>query len=118
MSRPQRRHVLLAEGGYYVVTGVLPFASRRLFERITGPKVDWWLVETVGALVTAAGGGMLSAALRREVTPEITGVAAGCAVGLAGIDVFYFLRGRISRVYLEDASIQVAALAGLLASRD
>ena len=43
-----RDRVLLAQGGYYVATGVAPFISRRLFEAITGPKSDWWLVQTVG----------------------------------------------------------------------
>ena len=40
----------MAQGGYYVATGVLPFVSRRAFEALTGPKREWWLVQTVGAL--------------------------------------------------------------------
>src|SRR3954453_8582479 len=42
-----RRRVLLLQGGYYVLTGVAPFVSRRAFERVTGPKAEWWLVQTV-----------------------------------------------------------------------
>jgi hypothetical protein len=37
----ERRRVLLAQGGYYVATGVLPFVSRRAFEALTGPKREW-----------------------------------------------------------------------------
>jgi hypothetical protein len=109
------RHVLLGQGGYYLATGVAPFASRRLFERVTGPKLEWWLVQTTGVLVTSIGAGIVSATLRNRETPEIVGIAAGCAAGLAGIDIVYVLRGRISPVYLADAGIQLAVLAGLRA---
>ena len=52
------RKSLLAQGAYYLGTGVAPFVSRRAFEAVTGPKKEWWLVETVGVLVTAVGAGL------------------------------------------------------------
>ena len=113
MRPPDTRTVLLCEGAYYLATGVAPFVSRRLFEAVTGPKREWWLVQTAGVLVTAAGAGMVSAGVRRRDAPEVVGIAAGCAAGLAAIDVVYVARGRISPVYLVDAALQVAALAGL-----
>ena len=113
----RRERTLLALGGYYLATGVAPFASRHAFEAVTGPKVDWWLVQTVGAVVTVAGGAMVSAAARNRVTPEITGLAAGCAAGLAAIDVAYVALGRIRPVYLADAAIQAAGLAALARGR-
>ena len=106
------RRTLLAQGAYYVGTGVAPFVSRRAFEAVTGPKREWWLVETVGVLVTAVGGGLIGAAARDRVTPEVVAIAAGCAGGLAAIDVVFVARGRISPTYLADAAIQVALLAG------
>ena len=106
------RTTLLAQGAYYVATGVAPFVSRRAFEAVTGPKREWWLVETVGVLVTAVGGGLIGAAARDRVTPEVVVIAAGCAGGLAAIDVVYVARGRISPSYLADAAIQAALLAG------
>ena len=54
--QPRRRNVLAVQGAYYLVTGVAPFVSRRWFERVTGPKTEWWLVQTAGALVGVAGG--------------------------------------------------------------
>jgi hypothetical protein len=104
------RRSLLAQGGYYLGTGVAPFVSRRAFEAVTGPKKEWWLVETVGVLVTAVGGGIAAAAARDRVTPELAAIAAGCAGGLAAIDVVYVLRGRISPTYLLDAAAQLALL--------
>ena len=61
---PTGRIVLLVRGGYYVATGVVPFVSRRAFEAATGPKREWWLVQTVGALVTVIGCVLLSGARR------------------------------------------------------
>ena len=105
--------VLVAQGGYYALTGLAPFVSRRAFEAVTGPKRDWWLVQTVGAVVTPVGVGLAVAGARGRATPEVTGIAAGCAVGLAAVDVYHSSRGRISRVYLLDAACQAAALAGI-----
>jgi hypothetical protein len=102
---------MLAQGAYYLATGVAPFVSRRAFEAVTGRKREWWLVETVGVLVTAVGTGVLAAAARDRVTPEITAIAVGCAGGLAAIDVVYVARGRISPAYLADAAAQVGLLA-------
>ncbi len=115
---PARHRIVGGLGGYYVASGIAPFASRRAFEAVTGPKLEWWLVQTVGALVTVAGATMVSAAARRRVTPEIVGLAAGCAGTLAAIDVVYVARGRIRPTYLLDAVVEVAALAALAAGRD
>jgi hypothetical protein len=106
------RGTLLAQGAYYVATGVAPFVSRRAFAAVTGPKREWWLVETVGVLVTAVGAGLIGAAARDRVTPELLTIAGGCAAGLAGIDIVYVARRRIKPTYLGDAAIQVALLAG------
>src|SRR3954452_15057773 len=116
-ARPSERGVLLAEGGYYLATGLAPFVSRRAFEAVTGPKTEWWLVQTVGAIVTVVGAAMVSGALSRRVTPELRAVAAGCAAGLAAIDVVYVARGRLRRTYLLDAGLEIASLAALAVSR-
>jgi hypothetical protein len=115
MSRAaDTRVVLTAQGVYYVATGVLPLVSRRAFEAITGPKREWWLVETVGALVTVMGGAFLGAARRRRVTPELVVVAGGSAASLAAIDVVYVLKRRIAPTYLIDAAVEIALVAGLV----
>jgi hypothetical protein len=56
------------------------------------------------------GAGVAAAAARDRVTPEIAAIAVGCAGGLAAVDVVYVARGRISPVYLADASAQIALL--------
>ena len=111
------RTALLAQGSYYLATGVAPFVSKRAFAAVTGPKREWWLVETVGALVTAVGAGLLVAAVRDRVTPEIEIIATGCAAGLAAIDVVYVARRRIAPTYLADAVIEIALIAAQIRAR-
>jgi hypothetical protein len=116
VSAEDTRGVLAAQGAYYVATGTLPFVSRRLFEALTGPKREWWLVQTVGGLVDAIGGSLLCAAYTRRITPELLGVAAGRAAFLAVIDVVYVWKGRIAPTYLADAAVELG-LVGALGAR-
>jgi hypothetical protein len=113
MAAPSERAILTAQGAYYVTTGVVPFVSRRAFEAVTGPKLEWWLVQTVGALVTVVGGALLSGARQGRITPELRGIAAGSAASLATIDIVYVARRRIAPTYLLDATVQLALLAAL-----
>jgi hypothetical protein len=105
--------VLMTQGTYYVATGVLPFVSRRAFEALTGPKQEWWLVQTVGALVTVVGIALASGARRGRAQPELLFVAAGSAASLAAIDVVYVARRRIAPTYLADAAIELGLLTAL-----
>jgi hypothetical protein len=104
------RIALGAQAAYYVATGAVPFVSRRLFEAVTGPKREWWLVQTLGGVVCVVGAGLASAAARERVTPEIVGLAAGSAAVLGASDVWHVARGRISPVYLLDAAAEAAIL--------
>jgi hypothetical protein len=95
------------QGIFYLVTGIWPLLSMRTFEAVTGPKTDDWLVKTAGVLITAIGAVLTLAGIRRQTAPEIPLLAVGSAAGLTGIDVVYATRGRISRVYLLDALVEV-----------
>jgi hypothetical protein len=90
--------VSVIQGFYYVLTGVWPLLSRRTFQRVTGPKSDFWLVQTVGVVVAVAGVVLMMAAIRKRIMPEIGVLAVGNAAGLAGIDLVYSSKGRISPV--------------------
>lgn len=88
---------------YYALTGVWSLVSIKTFQKVTGPKVDIWLVKTVGTLVLVIGGVLGMAAKKGRVTPEIALLATGSAAGLAAIDVVYATKKRISPIYLLDA---------------
>lgn len=100
----------VAQGAFYIATGVWPILHMRSFEAVTGEKTDDWLVKTVGAMITVVGVTMTVAGLRRRVTPEIAMLAAGSAAALAAVDVIYNQKGVIPPVYLLDA----VAEAGLI----
>lgn len=103
-----RAALALAQGVFYALTGLWPLVSIGTFERVTGPKVDRWLVKTVGVLVGVIGAVLLRAGARRRVDAEIALLAAASALGLAVIDTTYSVRGRISKVYLLDAVVELA----------
>ncbi|HEX8821509.1 MAG TPA: hypothetical protein VF794_16410 [Archangium sp.] len=101
----------VAQGVFYVGTGVWPLVHLRSFEAVTGPKREGWLVKTVGALIAVVGGTLLSAGLRRRVGPELMLLAAGSAASLAAVDLRYSPQ-RISPVYLLDAFAEGVLLTG------
>lgn len=111
MPALSRRSVALAQGVYFAATGLWPIVHARSFQAVTGPKVDVWLVKTVGALVGVIGGTLVASALRDRVTPEVAALGAGSAAALGTVDVLYVRRGRIPKVYLADA-VAEAALVG------
>jgi hypothetical protein len=86
--------------------------SRRTFERVTGPKADFWLAQTVGVLVTGIGGVLLLGEKRGRLTPELELLGAASAAALGLVDLAFALRGRISKVYLADAAAEAALVAG------
>jgi hypothetical protein len=101
------RAVCFVQGLYFILTGVWPLVDMKSFMQITGFKVDQWLVRTVGVLILVVGLVLLSAARSRRISPEILGLAVGCALGLTAIDVYYVLIDRIRDVYLFDALAEV-----------
>jgi hypothetical protein len=100
-----------------LVTGLWPILHMRSFEAVTGPKTDRWLVKTVGALVAVNGLVLAAAGVNNRVTPEVVGLAIGQSAGLAAVDVVYVARGRISRVYLLDALLELVFIGAWVANR-
>ena len=96
-------------GAYYLVTGLWPLLSMRTFESVTGPKTDRWLVRMVGLLAAVIGASLL--ARRGNVDRTLP---VGSALAFASVDTTYSLRGTISRIYLADALLELALVAGWL----
>jgi len=100
------------QAAFYLGTGIWPLLHRRSFERVTGPKADFWLAQTVGVSVAAIGLGLAQAAsTRKPVSAELRTVAIGSAAGLALLDLVFVARRRISPVYLLDAAAESALIA-------
>lgn len=102
--------VAYAQAAYFALTGVWPLAHVRSFMAVTGPKVDVWLVRTVGVLVTVIGAVIGMAAWRHAMGPEIVTLAIGGAAALAAVDVIYVVRRVIARIYLADAVAELVLI--------
>ena len=77
------------------------------FEALTGAKTDKWLARTVSGLLITLG----VEQLRRPDDPESAAAARRLGIGTAAtlvvIDLFYVARGRISKIYLLDAAVEL-----------
>lgn len=121
MPRPHwlsRGKVSVAQGGYYLLTGLWPLLAIGLFLSVTGaPEEELWLVRTVAGLLIVAGLVLLLAGLRQRVTIDIRILGMGFALVLALIDVVHVVNGTIRPVFLVDAVIELALLAGWAVAR-
>lgn len=87
----------------------------RTFEAVTGPKLDRWLVKMVGLLATATGVALAVGLRREQISAESRVLAVATAASFCMIDTVYAVNGRISRIYLADAAVEMALIAALLA---
>lgn len=110
----EKRQILRAQALYYLVTGITPVVSMRLFERITGPKTDKWLVQMVGLLAASIGVTLLAGTGEDEIDDVVLTLALTSALSFAAIDVVYTAKRRISPVYLADAALEAAFTAMLI----
>jgi hypothetical protein len=98
-----RAHGLLNLAG-----GAWPLISLPSFEAVFGPKTDRWLVRTVSGLLVVNGLTQLAAATSPAGVPYARRLGLGTAGVLAAVDLGYATRGRISRMYLLDAAVELA----------
>lgn len=106
------RAVPLVHAAFFVIGGLWAIVGRRSFEAISGRKVDYWLVRTVGGLLVVVGAVLANAARRNRVTPEIAWLGIGSSAVLTAIDLVYTAKRRISPVYLLDAVANTILIAG------
>ena len=109
--------IALVQGVFYLATGIWPLIDIDSFQAVTGPKMDLWLVRTVGVLVAVIGAVLVTAARRQRLGAEIMLLAVGSALGLAAIDIIYVLSGTISPIYLADAVAEIGLVAAWILGR-
>lgn len=94
-------------GTFNLVNGLWPILHMSSFETVFGPKTDKWLVRTVSGLLVANGLAQLRAAGTVDGFESARRIGLGTASTLALIDLAYAPRGRISRMYLLDAAVEI-----------
>lgn len=97
---------------FYTVSGIWPIVHLPSFLWVTGPKVDLWLVRTVGALLAWTGILVGLAAWRKSFSRDLFALVVGQATILALVDVIYVTAGRISPIYLGDAAAEILLVLG------
>jgi hypothetical protein len=102
--------LLIAQGLYYLITGLWPIVHMRSFLAVTGPKTDLWLVRTVGILIIVIGAAMTIAGMTGEPWVAMLTLAIGSALALTWVDVFYVATGQIPKIYLLDAVVEAVLL--------
>ena len=100
-------YVAIAQGIFYLLTGVWALVSIKTFQMVTGPKTDLWLVKTVGVLVSVIGTVLILAGARSQITLEVFVLAVGSCLVLAAIDIIYVSKKVIAPVYLWDAAAEL-----------
>jgi len=110
--RVSPRTIAGLQAAYLVGSGVWPLVDRSSFEAVTGRKVDFWLVRTVGGLALAIGTsvGIAVAQGRKERQTTALALASGLVFGLADLRA---ARSH-SRIYLADTALQVVFASGWL----
>ncbi|MCA1702937.1 MAG: hypothetical protein LC808_06570 [Actinobacteria bacterium] len=93
-----------------MATGLWPILHLTSFMKVTGPKVDFWLVKGFGVLVIVIALPILLAAYYGRPSLEVWTLAVGAAAGLTLIDVWYVSRRVIAPIYLVDAVAEVALI--------
>jgi hypothetical protein len=99
-----------AQGTFNVASGLWPLAHMRSFEAVLGPKVDRWLVYTVGGLLVCIGAAQLTSTADGAGVRQARRLGVGTALTLGAVDLVYVPRRRISRIYLVDAALEVGWL--------
>jgi hypothetical protein len=112
LAETDLRRMATLQAAYFLVSGLWPIVSRPTFEAVTGPKSDYWLVRTVGALASVIGTTLGVASYRNRVSSELAVLGIGSAFAFGVVDVFYSTTGRISRVYLVDAAFECVIAGG------
>jgi hypothetical protein len=107
------KRAALAQGIYYVITGLWPIIHMRSFGAVTGRKRDSWLAQANGALIAAVGVALLvGARAKGKPLPAHKALGVASAAALGGSDAIFVAKGRIPRIYAVDA-VAEAALIGL-----
>lgn len=99
-----------------MVSGVWPLVHVDSFQKVTGPKTDLWLVNTVGLLLVAIGGGLVVAGVSRQLVPALVVIAMASAAALVLIELVYVRRRVISPIYLADALVELGFIGWWVAS--
>jgi hypothetical protein len=105
-----------AHGVANLIGGLWPLLHLHSFEAVFGPKTDRWLVKTVSGLLVVNGLTQLGTTSSMKSIAQARRLGVGTASVLAVIDLIYVPMGRISKMYLIDAAVEIGWITAWLTS--
>lgn len=106
-----------AQLAYWLVGAVWPLVSMRSFERITGNKRDEWLVRTVALMMLSVLATLETMRHDGRQGRAMRVLGATSTAALGSVALLGPLVGRISKVYLVDAIVDLGLMAAWLSAR-
>jgi len=106
--------IQLIQGSYYLVAGLFVAIGLNALQSVAGPQRDvdhLWYVRLCGALVAAAGVGLIIASRRIGQIRAATGGAMGLALILALLEGAGLAAGILPMTFLLDIGMQLGFLA-------
>lgn len=100
--------IALAQGVYYLASGLWPVLHLASFMAVTGPKTDHWLVQSFGVVIAATGLVFLWRGAHGRVEQATRQFGLATSLALAAIDFWFVSTGAISAIYLADGVAEVA----------
>jgi hypothetical protein len=95
------------QGAANLIGGLWPLLHLKSFEAVFGPKTDRWLVKTVSGLLVVNGLTQLGTTSTPESIRQARRLGIGTAAVLGTVDLIYAPIGRISKMYLADAVVEI-----------
>ncbi|MGQ0830036.1 MAG: hypothetical protein ACT4ON_16740 [Bacteroidota bacterium] len=101
------KYILLCQGSYFLITGLLPIIDIDSFMLVTGPKNDLWLVKIMGGILSAVAITFIVDAFKRSTSRSVIVLALASSFVLAYADIHYVYNNVIRRIYLADALLEI-----------
>ncbi len=109
-----RRWVLLAQGVYYVLTGLWPLLDFHSFARFVALDVIPFQAQAFAAVIIVIGASLIEAARREPPGPYPTMLGAAVAGAIAIVSLFWLPRMGVASGLWIDFAVEVAIVAALI----
>ena len=103
--------IAVAQALFFVLTGLWPIVSIRVFQNVSASRKDFWLVKSMGLMLGIAGSIITGARSHQQTSPLISIFAIGTAAVLMAIDLVYVNWKKFSRIYFLDAVLEFCIVA-------
>ncbi|UCF21070.1 MAG: hypothetical protein JSU87_06700 [Gemmatimonadota bacterium] len=109
-----RRWLLLAQGGYYLLTGLWPLVHLSSFAQIVALRINPFQAQSYGAVLIVIGACLIEAARRGPPDAFATLLGAAVAAAIAVVDLVWLPRLGVTSGLWFDLLVEVAFAVALI----